>query len=218
MTYPWGNFTGGEVVFLELGLRFGQEAGDILMAPAAVLLHMVLPTTSGDRYSHVWFTKQNVLEPPQHKYFCNIKGCADGFSQKTGLTKHWEEKSEPYHEAARQRKAAGKAIPSDTKMTPRDDDTSNTDLNDANADASEGEDYAFGTEEAGTEPTTSSSRPAKRRKVAEDLHALPAGAPTDTRKRYHCVVAGCKMSREGGWRGYTHASSLNLHKKGKHAA
>ena len=60
ITYQWGDFSGGEVVFLDLGLKFGQQQGDILMAPASVLTHMVLEH-QGDRYSHVWYTKANVM-------------------------------------------------------------------------------------------------------------------------------------------------------------
>lgn len=33
LTYPLGDFTGGDQVILDMGMRFHQEAGDLLVAP-----------------------------------------------------------------------------------------------------------------------------------------------------------------------------------------
>jgi len=216
ITYPLGNFTGGEVVFLDLGLKFGQQAGDILMAPASVLTHMVLPHQGGDRYSHVWFTKADVMDPPEHKYFCNIGLCTVGYKQKAGLQTHWATKNEPYHEAARQRRAAGKAVASDNAMEYRGDDYDEDDLDDAGSDASE---YGFGVDTGETEATTS-DRPTKRQKVTKETLeslALPEGAPTDTRQRYWCDVPGCAKSQASGSEGYTAKATVAKHKRAKHA-
>jgi hypothetical protein len=54
ITFPSGLFKkGGEVGFLDLGLRFDQKAGDLLIAPSAACIHLVMPHSDGDRYSDV---------------------------------------------------------------------------------------------------------------------------------------------------------------------
>ena len=58
-TCPSGTFKeGGEVGFLDLSLRFDQEAGNILMAPSAASSHLVMLHYDGDRYLDVCLTKE----------------------------------------------------------------------------------------------------------------------------------------------------------------
>ena len=214
ITYPWGLFTGGEVVFVDLGLKFAQQSGDMLMAPASVLTHMVLPH-EGDRYSHIWFTKANVLNPPAHRFFCNIGSCTNGYASKVGLRKHWESKKEDYHEATRQRRAAGKGVESDNSMAFRGDDYNVDDLDDAASDTSDSSEYEFGAQMEETE-VTESSRPRKKQKTTHDSLALPAGAPTDTRKRFWCDISGCEKSQARDFKGYTASDTVRKHKNACH--
>ena len=196
ISYPWGNFTGGDLVFLDLGIRLEQRAGDMLMAPASVLTHFVLPHSDGDRFSHVWFTKANIFDPPVPKFFCNIGRCTSDYKTMDGLYAHWKQKDDPYHEAARQRKKAGRAVQSDTATTQR------SQANDA--------------EGSNTGETEASDRPAKRQKVTDDPLALPEGAPTDTRRRFFCKVVGCNKSKASGFKGYTRSGTARDHTKRCH--
>ncbi len=67
------------------------------MAPASELTHMVLPQQGGDRYSHIWLTKANVIDLSQHNFFYNNSHYTNGYKQKAGLSNvqdydpHWVE-------------------------------------------------------------------------------------------------------------------------------
>lgn len=116
ITCPSGPFKkGGEVGFLELGLRFDQKAGDLLIAPSAACIHLVMPHSDGDRYSDVWFTKELVLNPPDRLFSCNVHGCNETFIRENGCMHHQRIKKDAAHRNARARKAFGKV--SDPNIT-----------------------------------------------------------------------------------------------------
>ena len=63
-TNCWGSFTGGFIVFPEVGIKIAQEPGDLILSHAAVLTHFLEEVEEGERFCHVRFTKKNILAPP----------------------------------------------------------------------------------------------------------------------------------------------------------
>ena len=87
-TYPWRYFQGGDAVYLDLGLRFKQRAGDFIMSRSCVLNHMTMPITVGQRWGNTWFTKANILETPIPAILCDEPGCSASYTSKSGLQWH----------------------------------------------------------------------------------------------------------------------------------
>ena len=92
LTYPFGDYTGADQVYLELGMRFHQEPGDLLVAPAQRLTHFGLKVESGQRFGHAFSTRQTVQKAPVHTHMC--KECPKGYTDKGMLRKH-EDKIHP---------------------------------------------------------------------------------------------------------------------------
>ena len=86
LTYPFGDFTGADQVYLELGMRFHQEPGDLLVAPAQRLTHFGLKVESGQRFGHAFSTRQTVQKVPEHTHMCNE--CPKGYTTKGKLQNH----------------------------------------------------------------------------------------------------------------------------------
>ena len=190
-TNVWGDFTqGGEAVLPGLGLKFVQQPGDLLMFPASVIEHMILPHEGGDRFSNVRSTKQNIFDASIPRFFCNIGRCEGKYVNMSGLTKHWDQTNGPYHEAARQRKKAGKEVDSDSATERRDDG------------------FQF--------EVDAYFKGGQYNKADDDPLALPVGAPTDTRERHWCDVTGCRCSKARGHKGYTTTGTLIGHKRKHH--
>ncbi|MCJ1399612.1 hypothetical protein MMC11_002814 [Xylographa trunciseda] len=86
-----GNWTGGHVIFPELGIKINQKPGSILFARASLLLHGVRQIESGERYCMTHCTKADILKPPpqdgKDKAF-KCPACDCGFSTKTNLSRH----------------------------------------------------------------------------------------------------------------------------------
>lgn len=87
-TYPWMKFEGGDAVYLDLGLRFKQRAGDFIMSRSCVLVHMTMRIISGQRWGNTWFTKAKVLETPVATFLCKEPGCAASYVSQSGLQWH----------------------------------------------------------------------------------------------------------------------------------
>ena len=92
-TYPWRYFEGGDAVYPDLGLRFRQRAGDIIMSRSCVLNHMTMWITAGQRWGNTWFTKANILETPGPAILCDEPGCTASYVTQGGL--EWHKKK--YH-------------------------------------------------------------------------------------------------------------------------
>ncbi len=80
-TNCWGAFTGGYVVYPDLGVKVAMEPGDLSLTRAAVLTHFVEGVEEGERFCHVRFTKENILRPSGKVYTdlaipCPMIGCA----------------------------------------------------------------------------------------------------------------------------------------------
>jgi len=88
LTFPTGLYGGGEVTIFEYGLRFAQEAGDILIAPMQVLTHMLDPIY-GYRHGNVYTVKEEVLNPPKRPFICDI--CSLDYKAKSSLNQHKNE-------------------------------------------------------------------------------------------------------------------------------
>ena len=88
ITYPWMDFEGGDVVYLDLALRFKQRAGDFIMSRSCVLSHMTMPVTAGQRWGNTWFTKADILEPRIPDIFCDEPGCSTSYTTRGGKSKH----------------------------------------------------------------------------------------------------------------------------------
>ena len=86
LSYPWHDFTGGDQIYLEVGMRFHQEAGDLLVAPSQYLTHMGLEIESGQRVGHTFSMKQRTYSPPKYQYFCDE--CDKAFTYNSGLLMH----------------------------------------------------------------------------------------------------------------------------------
>lgn len=92
-TNCWGSFTGGCVVYPELGIKVAMEPGDLSLTRAAVLTHFVEPVEEGERFCHVRFTKKNILRPTGKVYedlaiSCPMPGCAKVCPSEKQLKKH----------------------------------------------------------------------------------------------------------------------------------
>ena len=187
MTYPWGDYTGGEAVFPGLGLKFAQESEDLLMSPAAVLEHMIMPHTSGDRFSNVRFTKADIMDPPVIKYFCDVPGCShEGFATKGGLKAHKEGRNDDEHQAARNI--------AEGYVAPETLDPDQMDLDE---------------QDPVDESAPSSSHPSPIRETAPRKFV-------DRRPRHHCKVIGCNKTVESGFEGYVKPSGVKRHANEKH--
>lgn len=97
-TTPTGWFGGGEVNVLEWGMRFQQQATDILIAPMQVLTHFLEPV-QGIRHGHVYTVHEEVLHPPARRFSCGI--CKLTFVTKVGVDIHMKENKETFHQAGR---------------------------------------------------------------------------------------------------------------------
>ncbi len=53
---PFNDFTGGDLVFRDLGFRIQFEAGDVIFFQSHNLLHENLPVIDGERQSLVFFS------------------------------------------------------------------------------------------------------------------------------------------------------------------
>ena len=88
ITYPWMDFDGGDAVYLDLGLRFKQRAGDFIMSRSCVLNHMTMRITAGQRWGNTWFTKADILETKIPNFFCDEPGCTKSYFSLSGLRWH----------------------------------------------------------------------------------------------------------------------------------
>ena len=90
-TFPsWKPFTGGDAIYVELGMRFRQEAGDLTFAPAQRITHLNLPVESGERISHVLSMKGEIFEAPEQPFGC--EQCDKRYTIKGSLTQHRKKK------------------------------------------------------------------------------------------------------------------------------
>ena len=58
--YPFGNFTGGELVLWELERRIPLKSGDAFLFPAHLITHSNL-SVQGERHSMVAYTKEDII-------------------------------------------------------------------------------------------------------------------------------------------------------------
>ena len=86
LTYPWDNFTGGDQIYLEVGMRFHQQAGDLLVAPSQLLTHLGLKIKSGQRVGHTFSMSQKIYSLSEGRFFCDE--CGKGYSGSKGLLYH----------------------------------------------------------------------------------------------------------------------------------
>ena len=74
-TNSWGNYEGAWAVFPDLGIMIEQEPGDIMLCRSHYLEHWITKITSGERYSCIRMTKENVINPLEQWARCPVPGC-----------------------------------------------------------------------------------------------------------------------------------------------
>lgn len=195
-TCALGSFTGGDVVLPEWGLRFAQEAGDVMLMAAAVITHMILPH-EGERYSQVYFTKARTLDPPTHKYFCDVSGCTKGYTARGGLKGHKDNSNDNAHRAARAARKAAAAVHNGSSL----------------------EDFSPANE---AEETDEAHKKGPSH-MLEDRKDTSTEAQVDEPildpiAQYFCDEPGCAYGEPFGnrFKGFTVMSSVSRHKKQKH--
>ena len=74
-TNAWGDYKGAWAVFPDLGIMIEQEPGDIMLCRSHYLEHWITKITSGERYSCIRMTKENVINPLEKWARCPVHGC-----------------------------------------------------------------------------------------------------------------------------------------------
>lgn len=93
----YGNFEGAHAVFPELDTKLDQRPGDILFAMSAVSIHYITPIESGERQSHVRFTKADILHSHKKIFECPIEGCGNGYKTDSSVKRHLLSKKRSGH-------------------------------------------------------------------------------------------------------------------------